>query len=200
MKQGEEWIGNMIKAVIFDLDNTLVKTDQASGRAYSEACKLAGFNIKPEMFEKRIQAGERWDKFLPELTKSNDAKALRKIRDAKAELYPQYFKNAPVNPKMLKQMDTAVASKRKVAVATTASRVNAEALLKHIGVLGKLDLLLTGEDVKKAKPDPEIYLKAAEKLGVKPEECLAYEDSDNGFKAAKAAGMQCSKIDASDFE
>lgn len=190
----------MIKALIFDLDNTLVKTDRASGLAYSEACKRAGFDIKPEEIEKRIQAGERWDKFLPELTKSTDAKTLQKIREAKAEVYTQYFKNAPVNMKLLKQMGIAIGSGRKVAVATTASRVNAEAVLKHIGILGKLDLLLTGEDVEKAKPDPEIYLKAAEKLGVNPEECLAYEDSDNGFKAAKAAGMQCIKTDASDFE
>lgn len=184
----------MIKAVIFDLDNTLVMTNDANSKAYSQACKKYGFDVKPEELEKHISAGERWNQFLPQLTGTSDEKILQGIRNAKAELYPEFFKNSPVNMKMILQLEMTISAKRKVAVATTASRVNAEALLKHIGIRDRLDLLLTGEDVTKHKPDPEVYLKAAEKLGVKPEECLVYDDSDNGVKAAKTAGMQCIKI------
>ena len=190
----------MIKALIFDLDNTLVFVQQAGALAYSKACKKNGFEIAPEAFIEENYSSRRWNEFLPKLTGTDDPEVLQKIRDAKAEFYPSFFKNAPVNKPLIERMNTAIKDGCKIAVATTASRVNAEALLKHIGVLEKLDLLLTGEDVAKPKPDPEVYLKAAETLGVKPEECLVYEDSENGVKAAKAAGTQCIKIEPKDFE
>ena len=77
----------------------------------------------------------------------------------------------------------------KVAVATSTSRDRAEHLLKLGGVLEKADYVICGDEVVNSKPDPEIFLKAAEKLGVEPKECMVLEDSGAGIEAAYSAGM-----------
>ncbi len=75
------------------------------------------------------------------------------------------------------------------AIVTGSSRNDALHVLHFLGLEHMVDLIVTGDDVKKGKPDPESYLLAAEKLGVSPDECLVLEDSVNGVKAALAAGM-----------
>ncbi len=75
------------------------------------------------------------------------------------------------------------------AVATSSTKKRAEILLEKIGVLPLLDNLTTAEDVQKHKPDPEIFLLAADKIKVDPSKCVVFEDALNGIKAAKSAGM-----------
>jgi HAD superfamily hydrolase (TIGR01509 family) len=74
------------------------------------------------------------------------------------------------------------------AVATSSRRAYTEGLLKRHGLLDRFAFLLTGEDVARGKPDPEIYTKAADRFGVAPAELLVLEDSAPGVEAAKAAG------------
>ena len=74
-------------------------------------------------------------------------------------------------------------------LATMSYRQEALHVLRALDLEETLDLVLTREDVQRPKPDPEIYLLAAEKLGVPPEECMALEDSPNGVKSAVDAGM-----------
>jgi len=66
-----------------------------------------------------------------------------------------------------------------------------EGQLGRLGLLGHFDCVRTADDVERAKPDPDLYLAAAECLGVAPEEAVAFEDSPNGALAAKRAGMHC---------
>ena len=77
----------------------------------------------------------------------------------------------------------------RTALATMSYRQEAMHVVHSLGLEEALDLVLTREDVQKAKPDPEIYLLAAQKLEVPPEECLVLEDSPNGVHAGVAAGM-----------
>ncbi|KAF6602372.1 HAD-IA family hydrolase, partial [Bacillus sp. EKM417B] len=63
--------------------------------------------------------------------------------------------------------------------------------LKELGLFDEFEVIQTADDVEEVKPNPELYLKAAEHLGVEPSECLAFEDSVNGSIAAKRAGMKC---------
>lgn len=76
------------------------------------------------------------------------------------------------------------------AVASATAYDKVKAILAEVGVLPWLDLVISGESVKKSKPDPAIYLKAAKLLGVLPEECLAIEDSTVGITAAHRAGVR----------
>jgi beta-phosphoglucomutase len=76
------------------------------------------------------------------------------------------------------------------AVATSASRHDVESLLSEIGVRVYFDVVVTADDVRRGKPDPEVYLRAAEGLGLPPERCLVFEDSVVGIHAARTAGMR----------
>jgi beta-phosphoglucomutase-like phosphatase (HAD superfamily) len=76
------------------------------------------------------------------------------------------------------------------AVATSASRQDVHRLLGHLGLRELFDAVVTAEDVRLGKPDPEVYLLAAEGIGVAPVQCLVFEDSVVGVQAARRAGMR----------
>ena len=76
------------------------------------------------------------------------------------------------------------------AVATSASRHDVDALLVEIGVRGHFEVIVTAEDVRWGKPDPEVYVRAAAGLGLPPADCVVFEDSVVGIHAARAAGMR----------
>ena len=78
----------------------------------------------------------------------------------------------------------------KIAIATSSSLKNTMNHLNEVGILSYFDVIVTGDLVKKAKPDPEIYLTASQKLVIEPQECYALEDSYHGLKAAYYAGMK----------
>src|SRR5262249_28382604 len=77
------------------------------------------------------------------------------------------------------------------AVATSSGRRYAEQVLNSFCIIDKLQFLLTGDDVQKGKPHPEIYLAAAERFAIEPSEMIVIEDSANGLRAAQAAGARC---------
>jgi HAD superfamily hydrolase (TIGR01509 family) len=86
----------------------------------------------------------------------------------------------------------------KLALATSADTIKMEVNLKEIGLSrDSFQTIITGLDVKKKKPFPDIYLKAAKRLGVKPGDCLVVEDAVSGIEAAKAAGCRCLAVTSS---
>lgn len=94
----------------------------------------------------------------------------------------------PVKPGVVELLDFLAARGLRLAVATSATRSTAEHHLDRAGLLGRFDAMATRDDVEHPKPHPDIYLEAARRLGVRPEHCLAFEDSNVGLTAAHAAG------------
>jgi HAD superfamily hydrolase (TIGR01509 family) len=84
-----------------------------------------------------------------------------------------------------------VKSKYNVALVSSSPKPIVDIVVQRFELGKYFDRIITGDDVEKGKPDPEPYLKAAKELGVHPEECVVVEDSINGVKSAKAAGMKC---------
>ena len=82
----------------------------------------------------------------------------------------------------------------RTALVTTASRANVDAILDAHGLRPDFDVVVTGDDVSRHKPDPEAYLLAAARLAVAPAQCLVFEDSDIGLKSARAAGMAVVRV------
>ena len=91
-------------------------------------------------------------------------------------------------PGLVRVFDHIEANEMPKGVATSSDRVYMERMLGHFNLLHRFTMRLTAEDVTQGKPNPEIYLKAAQRIGVKPHEMLVLEDSHNGTKAAAAAG------------
>ena len=87
-------------------------------------------------------------------------------------------------------IESAKKSGIKLAVGTSRERFKAEKILGMLEILDKLDTIVTEEDVKKHKPYPDVFLKAAEKLKVEPESCVVFEDAVNGIQAARNANMK----------
>jgi beta-phosphoglucomutase-like phosphatase (HAD superfamily) len=77
-----------------------------------------------------------------------------------------------------------------LAVASSGSRCLVSAILEAIGVAGLFDAVITADDVRRNKPAPDVYLTACERLSVCPQDCIAYEDTDDGIRAASTAGMR----------
>lgn len=81
-----------------------------------------------------------------------------------------------------------------LALATSSRKMKMELVLEEVGLLKYFNVLVSGEDVDKGKPSPDIFLLTAQRLGVPPSQCLVLEDAVNGVKSAKAAGMKCIAI------
>lgn len=130
------------------------------------------------------------------------------IEQAKARTYDIYGEIITGKLKSLPGAHEFIArcrsKKLKLALATSADKIKMTANLKEIGLSKDLfHTIITGLDVKNKKPFPDIYLKAAERLGIKPEYCLVVEDAVSGIDAGKAAGCRClavtTSFDASDL-
>lgn len=202
----------MIRAVIFDLDGTLVQTEKMKALSYSIAVqKLLDL---PEPEPRAIEAyrtvigsaREVASRYVMEQL-SLDA-TLRPLMDQHGVSQPwevltvmrvTIYQQMVADPRILRenQWPHTVAFLHlvrrhgcKTGLATMSQRREALHVLRALGLEGELDVVLTREDVKQPKPDPEIYLSACRLLEVTPAECLAIEDSVNGARAALAAGIE----------
>jgi HAD superfamily hydrolase (TIGR01509 family) len=95
---------------------------------------------------------------------------------------------APINPvvKVVREFH----GRLPMAVATGAIRDVCQRILTHIGIVDCFDTIVSSDDVARHKPSPDIFLEAARRLGVRPEACRVYEDTDPGIEAARRAGME----------
>jgi HAD superfamily hydrolase (TIGR01509 family) len=174
----------MIKYVITDFDGTLVNTLEANMAAYKEAFEECGYEFSDDLYKSAF--GLRFDDMCNKLGISENKTVRDKIKTAKAAAYPKHFGKIGVNVALLNFL--ASIPDVKVAIATTASKKNFDNVMKHINVT--VDATVTGEDVEKGKPDPEVYVKAIEKLGCDNlSEVLVFEDSEVGVQAAQNAGL-----------
>lgn len=185
----------MIKAIITDFDGTLVDTFEANLAAYQQVLADYNVNLSREMY--RSCFGLRFDAFMSELGVSDES-IRERIKEAKTSVYPTFFDKLILNRPLSHFLISARKSGVKIAIASTARKENLENVLSHLGLMDSFDLIFTGINVSKGKPDPEIYNLAMQQLNVTPLETLIFEDSDVGLKAAEASGAQYIKI-TSDF-
>lgn len=181
----------MIKLLITDFDGTLVDTFEANYGAYERAFKEAKVPFTRQDYRRCF--GFRFDRFMEEMNVM-DKSVTELIREAKGQYYPEYFHLIRVNKPLVNLLASFRSGGGKTAVASTARRKNLMNVLSYLNLDNNFDLILAGEDVQKGKPSPDIYLKVMSALQVPPQEALIFEDSEVGFEAAQAAGVQCIKI------
>ena len=181
------------RAVLVDLDGTLADTAEANYHAYSTALTEHGGAVGREAFD-RIAHGRSWRQFLPELIAAQGLSAdPAVIAGRKAELYATMMDRIRINDP-LRRLITAMRATCQTALVTTASKSNAGNIIRHHGLAPLFDIQVTGDDVQRHKPDPEAYQMAAGMLGVSPEQCLVFEDSDIGVASATAFGAAVVRI------
>lgn len=184
-----------IKLLITDFDGTLADTFEANFRAYRQAFSSVGLQLSKERYRECF--GFRFDRLMDAM-KIDDDSLRKRIKEAKAECYPDFFDSLSVNRPLLEFIRAFRRAGGKTALASTAREKNLRHALEHIGAIGDFDLILAGENVKEGKPNPEIYQTVLARFGTDPTEALVFEDSEVGFKAAQSAGIQYIDIN-SDF-
>jgi len=181
----------MIKAIIFDMDGVIIDSEPFIREAAIRMFAEKGQTVQAEDFLPFTGAGE--DRFIGGVAEKYGLNLeMPQDKDRTYEIYAELVKGKldPL-PGVHEFIKRARAKGLKLAVASAADRVKVDINLGEIGLSEEsFDAVITGSDVTRKKPDPEIFLTAAAKLGVDPAECLVCEDAVNGVRAAKAAGMR----------
>jgi beta-phosphoglucomutase len=181
----------MIRCLLFDLDGTLLLTEEANFTAYRRAFAEVGFVLEREAYQRAF--GLRFEAMVRAVGARLDAQEARRVRDAKARFYPECFGDVRPNLPLLGFLRS-VRHGHATGLVTTAATANARALLQHFDLAHLFDVTVFGEDVERPKPHPEGYLQAARLLDVPASQCLAFEDSDSGVAAAEAAGIAVMRV------
>ena len=171
-----------IRAVVFDMDGTLLDSERLSRRAWDAAAREVGARVTPEIFLKMV--GHRSD----DCKIGRELPAERVTASARAHYARLVAAGVPLMRGAREMFAFARSRGMKIGVATSTRRVSAQEKLARAGLWRFVDAATCGDEVARGKPDPEIYRATAEKLGVPAENCLAAEDSPTGFRAAFAAG------------
>ena len=182
----------MIKGVLFDMDGVLVDSEPFICKAAVMMFDELGLTVSPEDFIPFIGMGE--NRYIGGVAEKYGLSV--DIENVKARTY-EIFGNIVRNklsplPGAREFISKCLDKNLKTALATSADKVKMVINLKEIGLPREtFNSIITGLDVENKKPFPDIYIKAAESIGLKPQECLVVEDAVSGIKAGKAAGCKC---------
>jgi HAD superfamily hydrolase (TIGR01509 family) len=193
-----------LRALIFDVDGTLADTEEFHRRAFNAAFSAADLNwwwnrgtyrelLRVAGGRQRMRAfAERED---PITTQRADfEELLTALHAAKTRRYDASLREEPLplRPGIARLFDEAANAHVTLAIATTTTAANLDALLEpHFGRdwRGRFAAVVSGSEIQRLKPEPDVYLETLRQLGLDASECLAFEDSANGIRSATAAGL-----------
>jgi len=178
------------KAAIFDMDGTMINNMAYHKKAWQEFLKRNNITLTEEEFRNKISGKKNDQIFELVFNRKLDKDEELNYTEEKEALYrgllqPDMEEISGLT-KLIEMLHTRGI---KTAIATTAPAKNREFVLKELGLNGKFEVILGDEHVNRGKPHPEIYESTSRKLGVKPHQCLVFEDSPPGVASGKDAGM-----------
>jgi HAD superfamily hydrolase (TIGR01509 family) len=183
--------GVAVRAVIFDMDGVIVDSEPYSMQALIDILRLYGIEPTPDELQRSYGRRVR-DDFVDYFSRHG---VTADVDTAIAHKHARYYHLAAGH---LQPLPGVVALLRRLrdhgarlALASSGDRVKVAFGMQALALIDVFDAVVTGDDVSHSKPDPEIYLVAAQRLKVPPAECIAIEDAPAGVEAAKRAGMRC---------
>ncbi len=180
----------MIKAIIFDMDGVIADTDRTRFELFKILLQKRGLQLNDKEYIKSV--GKRTKKFLAEMFPAEltveDIDQIYKER--KVELYKDPKKYVIAQPYVRECCKKLFNLKYTLAIASVSDKKNIEMVLKQVGIRKYFSYITSGDDVLHMKPNPEIYLKSIEKVGLEKKYCVAIEDSPTGISSAKSAGIK----------
>lgn len=184
----------MIKACIFDLDGVLVDTAKYHFLAWRRMAKEIGYDLTESVNEKLkgVSRMHSLEIILELAGVSLSETEKQKIADKKNSWFMEYIENMKAD-EIFPGVKPALQHLRKegIKVALASSSKNAETVIDILGIKDDFNAIVDGTMIVHTKPDPEIFLLAAQKLKVQPHECIVFEDAESGVEAALRAGMKC---------
>ena len=180
------------KAYLFDCDGTIVDSMPLHYVAWKKVLSQWGCDFGEELFYS--WGGMPVAEIIAALNvRSGLAMPVHEVMRRKEAMYYEILPQLKAVPEVLEHIQTSY-GKIPFAVVSGSTRDSVTRSLKTLGILGRFDTLVCAGDYTKSKPNPEPFLIAAERLGVKPEDCLVFEDTEMGIQAATAAGMASVKV------
>ena len=193
----------MIKTIIFDVDGTLLDTEKIYMKAWAEAAKARGFEIPQEALRKTRAVNAKVAKatFQEYCGEDFPYDLLRTERVSIAEqMIAETSVDSLLKPNVHQVLQWLKQNGILIAAASSTNYKTTVEHLKHAGLYDYFSVIVGGDMITKGKPEPDIFLKSAELLGIPPKDCFVFEDSENGIIAGSRAGMKCIGIkDMVDF-
>ena len=178
----------MYRALLFDLDGTLAETDSLHLPTWVNVLRPYGIEIDKEFYRERI-SGRSNSKIVEDLLPDLSAKEGRDLADAKEASFRERADELEPLPGLLDFMREAKERGLSLALVTNAPEENVEAMLLALELSEFFDEVVLSDEVGPVKPDPTPYRAALDRLGVAPEEALAFEDSTSGIASSVGVGI-----------
>ncbi|MBR6544715.1 MAG: HAD family phosphatase [Alistipes sp.] len=181
----------MLKGVLFDMDGVLVNNLEVHRAAFAEFFRRYGVERSFEELSRVFGKGN--DDIMGELMPRDvvERVGIRELGHEKEAIYREiYAPTITPQPGLLTFLDECEAEGLKCAVGSSGYRANVDFVLDKCNIERYFDYAVAGDEVTRCKPDPEIYLTATAKLGLRADECVVFEDAEAGIEAAKRAGMR----------
>ena len=181
---------NKIKAVLFDMDGVIFDTEREYLKEWNKIFEKYGYEMKKEIY---VSVMGRGRKKVKEIFKENfgDDLPIEEMYIEKDKMLKEAIENneVPLKQGALELLEFLKKNEYKTALATSAKKDRVKSQVTHAKINNLFDAIVCADDIVNSKPNPEIFLKAAEKVNVKPENCIVIEDSEAGIRAAFNAGM-----------
>jgi beta-phosphoglucomutase len=188
----------MIRGVLFDMDGVLVDSEPYICKAAMMMFEEIGIKVTSDDFIPFVGTGE--NRYIGGVAEKHSIEI--DIIKAKARTYQIYQEIVRQKLKPLPGVFEFISACRnkglRLALATSADRIKMEVNLRELGLSeGIFNSIVTGLDVENKKPKPDIYIRAAQNIGLNPEDCLVVEDAVSGIKAGRSAGCRCLAVTSS---
>jgi len=179
----------MIRGVIFDLDGVVADSHPLHEEAWRLLLSEAGLDhsFDPSFIHSGLSRREILKHYLGPLSEPE----IQRLGQRKDEIFSGMLHHVEVQPGLLRVLHQLQAAGLACAVATSAGARRTHELLGKLGMAQRFQAVVTSHDVRKPKPAPDIFLEAAARLGINPQEAVVIEDSVAGVQAARAADMIC---------
>lgn len=178
------------EAVIFDMDGTMIDNTPFHREAWLEFCRRHNISLTEEEYMQKISGSNNRAILNNLFGRELDQKEFEEFEQEKESLYRELYKpNLKEVPGFKLLLNDLFQKGLRIGVATTSPKENRIMAIETLNIKNFFTFIAGPEHISQGKPHPEIYLLAAEKLGVEPDKCLVFEDTPSGVASAKGAGM-----------
>jgi len=183
----------MIEAVIFDMDGVLVDSEPHHVTIEKNQFRLNGISISDEEHRKFMgtTSENMWREIASRYQLKRPVEEFIEQNRTESIRYFTELTVIPLMPGVVGLLEKLKTKNYPLAVASSSVPEIIELILGKTGLRNYFQVVVSGQEAGKSKPEPDVFLLAAQKIGVKPNNCMVVEDSENGIKAAQAAGMIC---------
>jgi beta-phosphoglucomutase-like phosphatase (HAD superfamily) len=181
-----------IKLILLDFDGTLVDTRRANALAYIETLSEVGIRLTEEEYMSSY-FGVRCMEFMQALGIS-DREQITRLRQRKVKLYPNYFNTVTLNTPLWQWCMMMRSMGSQVWIVSTGHISNIRNVMRYLEIEDGVDGIISGDDIAVAKPAPDAFLLAMQRVGVTPLQTIIFEDSAVGIEAAHRSGAPYVKV------